>query len=298
MTLSPTHAGIGLAIAATAFFGVFDTTTKYVVTHGTPLALALWVRYVFQACTTSAAIVPRSGLAVFRTRALRLQLLRGLLLVSISLFTMFTLQFMPVGEFTAIMMMAPLLVTLFAVLMLKERVSVVRWLLLLLGFAGTLIIVRPGAGSFEWAMLLPLGLVVANAWFQLLTSQLAKLDAPATTHLYTGIVGALVATLLLPFAWEQPPGWATWLLLLLMGVLSSGGHFLLILAYGRAAAAALTPYLYCQILFAVIGGWLVFAHEPDRWALAGMALIALSGATTAWVVTRENRVMAARRPAN
>ncbi|MFT4190251.1 MAG: DMT family transporter [Comamonas sp.] len=294
MALQPMQAGIVLAIAATACFGIFDTTTKYVITHGTPLIMALWMRYVFQACSTTAALAPRHGWAILRTRAPGLQLLRGLLLVSISLFSMFTLRFMPVGEFTAIMMMAPLLVTLMAVLVLKERVSVLRWLLLAAGFAGTLIIVRPGAGGFEWALLLPLGLVIVNTWFQVLTSRLAKLDPPATTHLYTGLIGALVASALVPFAWEQPSDLSTWLLLLLMGVCSSGGHYLLILAYGRSPAATLTPYLYGQIFFAVVGGWVAFDHAPDGWALSGMGLIALSGVATALVVTRENRVMGAR----
>ncbi|KAF1023871.1 MAG: Riboflavin transporter [Paracidovorax wautersii] len=296
MKMQPIYVGIALAIAATACFGVFDTTTKYVVTHGTSLTLALWVRYTFQSLTTTAVILPQQGLAIFRTRALHLQILRGLLLVSISLFSMYTLTFMPVGEFTAIMMMAPLLITLFAVLVLKESVSLVRWLLLAGGFAGTLLIIRPGAGDFQWMVALPLSLVVANAWFQVITSRLARLDAPATTHLYTGLVGAVVASILLPFTWQASPHWTTWLLLIFMGLCSSGGHFLLILAYGRAAAAAITPYLYGQILFAMAGGWLVFDPAPDQWALAGMALVGLCGATTAWVVTRENRVMGAASP--
>ena len=99
-----------------------------------------------------------------------------------------------------------------------------------------------------------------------------------------------MATLILPFVWEMPSDWTVWLQLLLMGVLASIGHFLLILAYGRAPAATLTPYLYTQIGFAVLGGWLVFNHLPDQWTFMGMGLVALCGALGAWLTVRENRV--------
>ena len=271
--IAPLPLGIGLALAATAFFGIFDNVTKYAITHGAPLVVALWFRYMFQAVTTTLAIVPGRGLAVMRTKAPTLQCLRGLVLVSMSLFTMFSLQFMPVGEFTAIVLMAPLLVTLFVVIRFRERVSTVRWLLLIGAFAGTLVVIRPGAQSFNWATLLPVSLVFGNAWFQVLTSQLSRIDDPITTHFYTGWLGAIAASILLPFAWETVAHWSTWLILVFMGCCSSLGHFLLIVAYKQAPAATLTPYLYCQILFSTIAAWLIFDHVPDSLSLLGMALI-------------------------
>jgi drug/metabolite transporter (DMT)-like permease len=89
----------------------------------------------------------------------------------------------------------------------------------------------------------------------------------------------------------MPNHWTLWLQLLLMGVLASMGHFLLILAYSRAPAAALTPYMYTQIGFAVLGGWLVFDHLPDQWTFVGMGLVALCGALGAWLTVRENRIL-------
>ena len=198
---------------------------------------------------------------------------------------------MPVGEFTAIVMITPLVITLLAALTLGERVSALRWALVTGGFAGTLIIIRPGGERFDWSMLLPLGLVVTNAWFQILTSRLARTEDPFTMHFYTGWVGMLLASIALPFVWTALDSWTLWASLVLMGLMATVGHFMMILAYARAPVATLTPFLYAQIGFAMIGGWLAFSHVPDDWALLGIALVALCGAASAWLTVRESRIM-------
>jgi drug/metabolite transporter (DMT)-like permease len=195
-----------------------------------------------------------------------------------------------VGEFTAIVMIAPLAITVLAATVLKEKVSPMRWALVTGGFVGTLVIIRPGGEAFHWASLLPLGLVVTNAWFQVLTSKMARTEDPMTMHLYTGWVGTLIASFALPFVWTALPVWWLWVCLCFMGLAATVGHFFLILAYQRAPAATLTPYLYTQIAFATLGGWLVFSYVPDGWALMGMAMIAVCGAGGAWLTVRESRV--------
>ena len=214
---------------------------------------------------------------------------RGLLLLCSSLMAFFSLRAMPVGEFTAIVMITPLAVTVLAAVWLKERVSLLRWLLVVGGFVGTLIIIRPGSQSYGWSALLPLGLVASNASFQVLTSKMARTEQAATMHFYTGWVGALVSALALPFVWVTLDSGQLWALLILMGTAATIGHFLLILAYGNAPATTLTPYLYMQIAFAMFFGWLVFAHLPDRWSVLGIALIAVCGAGGAWLTARERR---------
>ena len=139
-------------------------------------------------------------------------------------------------------------------------------------------------------ILLPLGLVLTNAWFQVLTSKLAQTENPLTMHFYTGWVGTLIASCVLPFAWTSLPSWHPWGVLCIMGVMGTVGHFLLILAYQRAPASTLTPYLYAQIGFATLGGWLVFSHVPDTGSLIGMGMIAACGAAGAWLTVRERRV--------
>ena len=288
----PAHtlSGIGFAILASACFATLDVTTKH-ISASVSLLVALWFRYAFQAVVTTAIVWRGRGRKVFYTRHPRFQLSRGLLLFVSSLLAFYSLKYMPVGEFTAIALMAPLVITLLAAWTLKEQVSPMRWALVCGGFAGTLVIIRPDTQHFDWALLLPLSLVVTNSGFQVLTGRLAQEDEdPLTTQVLTGWTGTLLATVLLPFIWVTPPGWVAWLQLFIMGLMGTLGHLFLILAYGRAPAATLTPYMYVQIGFAVLAGWLVFRHIPDQWTLLGMGLVALCGALGAWLTLRESRL--------
>jgi drug/metabolite transporter (DMT)-like permease len=281
--------GIGLVVLALACFATLDTTTRHISTS-ISLLVALWFRYAIQAVITTVVVWPGRGRRVLLTRHPKFQLARGLLLFACSILAFFSLKYMPVGEFTAIALLAPLVITVFAAWKLKEKIRPLRWSLLVGGFVGTLVIIRPGTHHFDWTVVLPLTLVITNSAFQLLTSQMTKTEDPITMHFYTGWIGTILASLVLPFVWELPADWTVWLQLLIMGVLASIGHFLLILAYGRAPAATLTPYMYAQIAFGVLGGWVVFHHLPDQWTFMGMGLIALCGALGAWLTVHENRV--------
>jgi len=282
-------AGIGLVILATACFATLDTATK-VSTAAVPVVMGVWFRYAFQAVAMSIVLLPRHGLTLLRTAHPKYQALRGTLLLGSSVFAFLSLRYMPMAEFTAIVLLTPLAVTLLASVVLKEQVSALRWGLVAGGFAGTLVILRPGGEAFSWAMLLPIGLVVTNAWFQLLTSKLVQTENPLTMNFYTGWMGALLASVALPFAWTALPSWHWWALLCLMGFMGTVGHFILILAFQRAPASTLTPYLYAQIAFAMLGGWIVFSRVPDLLSLAGIGLIAVCGAAGAWLTVKERRV--------
>jgi drug/metabolite transporter (DMT)-like permease len=282
-------AGIALAIAAVACFATLDTSTK-LSTATVPVLMGLWFRYAFQAVATTLVVLPTQGRAILRTAHPRFQLLRGTLLVVTSALAFFSLRHMPMAEFTAIVLVSPLVVTLLAATTLGEEVSPLRWSLVAGGFVGTLVILRPGGAMFSWAVLLPIGLVVSNAWFQVLTSRLARTEKPLTMHFWSGWVGTLIATVPLPFVWQALPSWHSWALLCLMGLMGTVGHFFLILAYQRAPASTLTPYLYAQIGFAMLGGFLVFGHVPDTTSLVGIGLIAVCGAAGAWLTVRERRV--------
>lgn len=280
--------GILMALGACACFSALDTTTKF-ATASVPILMALWFRYAFQAVATTLVVLPLRGPGVLRTRHLPFQCLRGVLLLCSSFIAFASLKFMPVGEFTAIVMIAPLAVTLLAAVLFKEHVSALRWSLVAGGFAGTLVIIRPGGEAFTWASLLPLGLVATNSGFQLLTSKLARTEDPITMHLYTGWVGTLIASLALPSVWTDLPHWSLWLALGFMGLMGTVGHFMLILAFQRAPASTVTPYLYSQIAFAMLGGWLVFSHVPDAWSFLGIGMIAVCGAAGAWLTVRERQ---------
>lgn len=283
-------AGITLTVMAMACFATLDTTTKH-INVSVSVFMALWFRYVFQALVTTVMVVPTRGMAVLRTLHPKFQVLRGLLLVLSSLLAFFSLRYMAVAEFTAIMMITPLIITLLASTSLGEKVSPLRWALVIGGFIGTMIILRPWHDAFEWATLLPLGLVICNSWFQVLTSKLAKTEDPVTMHLYTGWIGALLTSLALPFVWTSLASWSLWGWLTLMGCAATVGHFMLILAYQRTPAATLTPFLYAQIGFAMLGGWLVFSHVPDLLSMLGILAITVCGGTGAWLAVRESKVL-------
>ncbi|MBX3606264.1 MAG: DMT family transporter [Piscinibacter sp.] len=287
--------GIGLVLVMTACFASMDSTVKYLGAF-VPVLVILWSRYSVQAAAMGLWLVRarrRPGGAGFRSAHPRFQLARGLLLLSSSMFSFFALQHLPVAEFTAINMLTPVAVTLMAGWFLHERVSRLRWLLVIGGLVGALIVIRPGSGLFGWAVLLPLAGMFSYACFQVLTSKLSGLEDPFTTHFYTGLVGSLLLTaILLASSLDLGPtlrGTAPhqFGLLLLIGALGTSGHLMLVLAFRLAPTATLMPFMYAQLGMAVIVGWLVFRHAPDLWGWIGMAVIAGCGAASAWLNVRE-----------
>lgn len=280
--------GIAFVLCAVACFVVLDTTVK-LVSSVVPVVVAVWFRYVFQALAVSAYVLPARGWRLPPTSHPRFQVVRGCLLLGVSLLSFTAVSLMPVGEFTAIVMLSPLMVTLAAAVFLGERVSLQRWGFVIGGFAGAMLIVRPGGQLSGWVTLLPVLMVMLYAGFQILTTRMARTEDPMTMHFYTGWVGALGMSMLLPFAWNGWPGGFALTQLCLIGTMGTVGHFLLILAFGRVPASTLSPYLYAQIGFALLAGWLVFQHVPGPLEWAGVALIAACGLAAARQSAREAR---------
>ena len=280
--LHRTQQGILLVIVAMACFAALDGMAKYLGPL-VPLAVAMWFRYMFQVTITGAVLLPRRGMALFKTRHPWLQALRGLSLAVSSSLAFLSLRYMPIAEFTAILTLTPMVITLVSVRAMGERVTWLRWLLLAGGLVGALMVIQPDKNEFEWIMLLPLALVMVSTGFQLLTSYLMRHDDPGTTHFLTGAVAFVIASIALPFFWQTPSGASLWLVVCLLGVLSTLGHYLMILAYSLTSPSVLTPYLYFQIAFATLAGWLVFSQVPDRWSLIGIAMIAVCGVANSWL---------------
>lgn len=297
MSFWRTQQGVGvlLIVLAALTFAVLDTATKHAVTLA-PVLMLLWFRYAFQAVLTFALRFPVQRSSLLRTPNPRFQTLRGVLLLTTSACSFFGLQHLPVGEFTAMVMLSPLVATALAAWLLKDHVSTRRWLLMAAGLCGVLLVVRPGGQVFSWAVLFPVMLVSTYAWFQVLTSRLSGEENPYTTHFYTGLVGALVMSPIVAFSWDTAALLAHWPWFVLVGFLGTFGHLMLIRAYMRASAPVLTPYLYTQIAFATLGGWLVFNHIPDNLAWLGIAVIAASGVgnalLSAYEVAMQRRAIA------
>lgn len=282
------HAFVGMAcaVAAMACLAVLDSTNKY-LTVSVPLLMVLWFRYVFQAVATTAVMWPQRGWTLFRTHNYKLQMVRGLLLLLCSWLGFASLQRMPVAEFSAIAMLTPLVVTILARFILKEHVSRLRWLFVLGGLMGALLIVRPGGSVDADAAWLPLSMVVVYAAFQILTSRMAKTENLVTMHIYTGWVGTAIASVLVLGAWTTDITPFQWFLMCVVGLAGTLGHYLLIVAFSRAPASSVSPFLYSSIAFATLAGWLVFSHIPDLWATFGILLIALCGLGAGWLSQRE-----------
>ncbi|ABD70946.1 protein of unknown function DUF6, transmembrane [Rhodoferax ferrireducens T118] len=279
-------AGIALIVLATLAFAILDTVTKYAVTL-VPVLMLLWFRYAFQALLTFVLRFPVQKRRLFRTPNPRFQTLRGVLLLITSACSFFGLRYLPVGEFTAMVMLSPLVATAMAAWVLKDHVSHQRWLLMAAGLVGVLLVVRPGGQVFSWALLFPVLLVTTYGWFQVLTSRLSGEENPYTTHFYTGLVGAVVMSPIVVFNWSTTALLTYWPWFLLVGFSGTFGHLMLIRAYTRASAPVLTPYLYTQIAFATVAGWLAFKHVPDALAWLGIAVIAASGVGNALLSAHE-----------
>ncbi|MCW5652645.1 DMT family transporter [Hydrogenophaga sp.] len=268
--------GIALAVLAMLCFALLDTISQYVGPM-VPVFMAVWLRFLVQAVMTPLLLWRRQGPAMLRTRAPGWQVLRGSLMLCSSAVAYMSLRHVPVAEFTAILMLVPLIITVLAAPLLRERITPMTWWLVAGGLIGALVVIRPRGGQFQGALLLPLGLVMINAVYQIVTSRMVRTEDPGTTHFYTGLTGLVISSLLLPWTWAALADWKLWVLAALIGVFGSLGHYLLIQAYHRAPASRLTPYMYAQVCFATLLGWLAFGYAPDAWSIAGIVLIALCG---------------------
>ena len=281
--------GIVLTVIACACFCLLDTGSKYAGAL-LPLLMALWLRYVLQSVFTVGWGVYQYGSAAFHTTHPRFQVARAALFCSSNACAMMSLRYLPLAEFTAVVAMTPLAMTLVAALWLKQSVSPLRWVLVAMGFLGTVVIIRPGGANFSGgALVWPLLQLAANTAYQIVSSQMAGRERPVTTQIYTSLLALVLTSASLPWFWQLPSSAALWLAALAMGVGSTIGHLMLLKAYEHAKPATISPFLYSQIPFAVFAGWMLYGHIPDQWAVLGMVAIALGGALSAWLSVRESR---------
>jgi drug/metabolite transporter (DMT)-like permease len=287
-TRPPNHVplqAVLLIVAALLCFTLLDAIVKG-LTQRYPVPLLVWARWAVQAVALLLWLAPTMGTRLVRTRRLPLQVVRGVVLLGASVTFFNALRFLPLAEVTTLIYLSPMLVVLLSAAFLHERLTKLRVAMVGTGAIGMLLIVRPGTEIFHGAALLALGAAGFHAVFQILTRKLAGEDARVTL-IYPAIVGTALMSLLTPWsAIEQPVPWADVLLIVVAGLIGTFGHFLFILAYQRAGAAALTPFTYVQLVWATLLGWLFFGRLPDAWALAGMVVIAGSGLA---VVMRERQ---------
>ena len=272
--------GLLLILASGLLLASQDALSK-TLTALYPVLLVVWLRYLSQSVLMLALFAPRMGLDLLRTQRPWLQLVRGLSLVAITLLFYSALRFIPLGEATAVIFLAPLVVIVLSATWLKEHISRGLWLSVGCGLLGVMLIVRPGGALFTPAILLPLGAAFCFGLYQLLTRRLSATDHPATSNFLSAMVGTLSMSVLLPWHW-QTPTLVDGLLMATLGATAMTGHMLLTYAYRFGSAASLAPFTYVQIVTATLLGVVFFDHTPDLWAILGMTVIILSGAALAW----------------
>jgi drug/metabolite transporter (DMT)-like permease len=266
--------GIILMLGATMCFSCSDAMAKY-LGQSLPVTEIIWIRY----CTFVALAIGvflRSGRPRLQVRSPAVQILRGLGLAGSAVFFVSGLRLLPMADAASINFVSPLMITLLAVPMLGEVVGLRRWLAIIVGLLGVLIVIRPGPGALQ----LGAGFVVLSSlcWAvgSVLTRRLASTDHAATTLLWSAVAGFVVLSLLLPLEFAWPSAWLL-ALTVMMGMVASSGQYLLVLAYRHAGAAVLAPFSYAQLLWSMTLGYAVFGALPDGWTVTGAAIIAGSG---------------------
>jgi len=268
--------GIALMSGAVACFACLDAMAKYLGGHMDPFQVVA-MRYVsafFLALTVSN---PLSRPGLLRTARPGLQVVRGLLLLATTTLNFLAFRFLQLDEALAIMFSTPFLVAVMAGPLLGEWVGWRRWIAIGVGFFGVLVVIRPGLGGIHWAALLSVASAFFYASYAIVTRMVMRRDTSETTLFYANLVGMAVMLPVLPWVWTAPASGFDWVLLLAVGAFGSVGHFLLILAHDRAPASVLSPFMYTQLLWATIFGYLVFDNIPGPWTLVGAFIVISSG---------------------
>jgi drug/metabolite transporter (DMT)-like permease len=282
--------GVALVVGATFLFALADTLGKHLATlYAIPLILA--ARYGVNLAIVTAVMWPRHRTALWSTRRTGLVVLRGLCLAMASILMLLAMRVMPVAETVAIIYITPVLVMLASGPLLGERVSAWGWIGAALGFAGVLMVARPGSGLDPFGVALALGNAVLASGYHLLTRVLARTETTMALMFHTALAGAgvflaLVAGLAALQGLGPLPGVPDIGLMVALGALATVGHLMFTSAYREAPAATLAPVNYLHIAFATVLGWLVFAQIPDALGFAGMGAIAAAGLLAAWRASR------------
>ena len=277
--------GIGLMIAAFAIFAMLNATAKYLVVS-LGLGLVVFGRYAFSLIFVAIWVWQQGGASLLVTGHGPLQVLRGLLLITSTGANFAALAYLQLAQTAAISFSNPLWVCALSPLLLGERVGPRRWVAVVIGFIGVLVIIRPGTVSFHWAMLLALASALATALYQIATRKVGADDRAITSLFYASLVGSVAAAPAAPIGWVMPD-LGQWGLLALMGLYGMVGHHMLTQAHRMAPAPVLAPFVYSQIVWMAIIGFVVFGDVPDTWTVVGASVVVASGL---YVFYREQQV--------
>ena len=278
--------GIALMCGATLFFTGIDTSAKY-LNYYMDTVQVVWARYLGAFLVGFMFFNPLTEPGLMNTKRPWLQIVRSALLLFSTILNIFALRYLQLDETMSILFATPLLVAVFSIPFLGERIGPRRWAAIVVGFIGVLIITRPGFGHMHPAAFLTVAGTFCFALYNISTRILSTTDSSGTTLFYSNLFGAVVMSMAVPFVWTWPNGWFQIALMVIMGACGAFGHYLLIAAHRLAPASILAPFIYTQLIWVSISGYLVFSDLPNHWTLIGATIVIASGL---YLLYRERKV--------
>ena len=264
---------------------IMDALAKY-LSWSLPVLQITWGRYFFTVVFTLSFILIFFRKSLVWSKNPNLQIFRGLILLSANILFFYSISVISLAKALTLAFIHPLIVTALSPLFLKEKVGIKRWIAVLIGFIGALIVIRPGFLELNLPSLAAFGTGVCYGFYLIITRKLSNTDNPLLTLLFTGIVGAIIMTSLMPMVWV-PPTLNQWYMLASIGLVASVAHGFIIISFSMAEASKLAPLSYSEIITNIIIGYYIFSDMPDNWTFLGLFIIVCSGI---YISRRESRI--------
>ena len=264
---------------------IMDGFAKY-LSSDLPVLQITWARYFFTVAFTLPIMFFFFRKNLVWTDKPKLQLIRGLILLTANLLFFYSISIISLAKALTLAFIAPLVVTAFSPIFLGEKVGFRRWSAVIIGFIGSMVVIRPGFVEINLASLAALGTGVMYGFYLIITRKLSSSDNPLLTLLLTGVVGAIIISFVMPFVWIKPT-LNQWSMMAAIGIFACVGHLFIILSLKYADASKLAPFSYFEIVTNIIIGYYFFSDFPDKWTFLGLFIIILSGI---YISRRENIV--------
>jgi drug/metabolite transporter (DMT)-like permease len=277
--------GIGIVSLTYLVFSFLDGSAKWLV-QGMPVIMVVWLRFLGQVVAAGAVLLPLKGVALVRTSHLRWHLLRTAMVTVMTGLNFWALQYLQLTVTSSIFFSSPLIIALISAPLLGEKLDCGRLSAILVGFCGVLVIVQPWSADFHPAMILSVLNAFLYAGFMMLTRHLAAYDPPETIQFLPALGATLVLAPLAFAGWEWPDTWVEWTVACLMGVFGGLGHYLLALAHRYAPSSVIAPFVYQQVIYMALFGYIVFGDVPGASVWIGAAIVICSGL---YLFSRESR---------
>ncbi len=264
---------------------IMDGFAKF-LSSDLPVLQITWARYFFTVAFTLPIMFFFFRKNLVWTDKPKLQLIRGLILLTANVCFFYSISIISLAKALTLAFIAPLIVTAFSPIFLGEKVGFRRWSAVIIGFIGSMVVIRPGFVEINLASLAALGTGVMYGFYLIITRKLSSSDNPLLTLLLTGVVGAIIISFVMPFVWVKP-NLNQWSMMAAIGIFACIGHLFIILSLKYADASKLAPFSYFEIVTNIIIGYYFFNDFPDKWTFLGLFIIILSGI---YISRRENIV--------